>query len=108
MRIIFGKPDGGTFLFNIIALNILNNFSTHTNRSSMKLIPVRSYDDYITANIILGRLKGEDINCFLQDENTVTTIPFLSNITGGIKLLVPEQEAKRAIELLESFENNPA
>ena len=74
----------------------------------MKLIAVRSYDDYISANIILGRLKEEDINCFLQDENTVTTIPFLSNITGGIKLLVPEQEVNRAIALLKMFENNPA
>ena len=72
----------------------------------MKLIVVRSYDDYITANIIMGRLKEENINCYLQDENSVTTMPFLSNITGGIKLMVPEAEAARAIELLDSFEKD--
>lgn len=72
----------------------------------MKLIAVRSYDDYISAHIIMGRLKEEYINCYLQDENSVTTIPFLSNITGGIKLMVPEPQAERALELLEQFEQD--
>jgi len=72
----------------------------------MKLIAVRSYDDYISAHIIMGRLKEEYINCYLQDENSVTTIPFLSNITGGIKLMVPEPQAERALELLQQFEQD--
>lgn len=70
----------------------------------MKFIPVRSYDDYISAHIIMGRLKEEFITCYLQDENTVTTTPFLSNISGGIKLMVPEPEVERALELLSEFE----
>ena len=72
----------------------------------MKLVTVRSYNDYISANIILGRLKDENITCYLQDENSVTTIPFLSNISGGIKLMVPEAEVVPALELLESFEKH--
>jgi hypothetical protein len=70
----------------------------------MKFKVVRSFDDYISAHIIMGRLKEEYINCHLQDEHTVTTSPFLSNITGGIKLMVPESQAERAIELLQEFE----
>jgi len=73
----------------------------------MKFIAVRSYDDYISAHISMGRLKEEDIVCHLQDEHIVTTAPFLSNITGGIKLMVPEQQAERALELLKEQENNP-
>lgn len=73
----------------------------------MKFIVVRSYDDYISAHIIMGRLKEEDIVCHLQDEHTVTTAPFLSNISGGIKLMVAEPQAERALGLLEEFENNP-
>ena len=70
----------------------------------MRFIAVRSYDNYISAHIILGRLKEEYINCFLQDEYSVTIDPFLSNAIGGIKLMVAESQAERAIELLDSFE----
>lgn len=70
----------------------------------MKLVTVRSYDDYITAHIIMGRLQDESINCYLQDEHSVTIGPFLSNTIGGIKLMVPEQQAERALALLKEFE----
>jgi len=70
----------------------------------MKLITVRSYDDYISAHIIMGRLSEENINCFLKDEHSVTIGPFLSNMIGGIKLMVPEPQVERALELLNEFE----
>ena len=70
----------------------------------MKLIAVRSYDDYISAHLMMGRLKEESITCFLKDEHSVTIGPFLSNIIGGIKLMVPESEFERALELLNQFE----
>ena len=70
----------------------------------MKLIAVRSYDDYISAHLMMGRLKEESITCFLKDEHSVTIGPFLSNIIGGIKLMVPESEFEKALELLNQFE----
>lgn len=70
----------------------------------MKLIAIRSYDDYISAHLMLGRLKEESITCFLKDEHSVTIGPFLSNIIGGIKLMVPESEFEKALELLNQFE----
>ena len=71
----------------------------------MKIVAVRSYDNYISAHIMMGRLKEEYINCWLQNENSVTLDPFLSNAIGGIKLMVTETQAARALELLASFEN---
>lgn len=71
----------------------------------MKIVAVRSYDNYISAHIMMGRLKEEYINCWLQNENSVTLDPFLSNAIGGIKLMVPEAQVTRALELLDSFEN---
>jgi len=70
----------------------------------MKLITVRSYNDYISAHIIMGRLNEENITCYLQDEHSVTIGPFLSNVIGGIKLMVPEPQVERALELLNEFE----
>jgi len=63
-------------------------------------IILMTFDNYISAHIIMGRLKEEFINCYLQDENTVTIDPLLSNAIGGIKLMVAEQQAERAMEIL--------
>ena len=71
----------------------------------MKLVVVRTFDDYISAHLVMGRLKEEDIVCYLQDEHTITTAPFLSPISGGIKLMVPEVQSARALELLTQWEN---
>ena len=71
----------------------------------MKLVTVKKFDDYISAYLVLGRLKEENIVCHLQDEYTITTAPFLSTISGGIKLMVPEIQEKRAVELLTQWKN---
>lgn len=68
----------------------------------MKFVLLRSFDNYIPAHIALGRLKEEYINCYLQDEYSVTIDPFLSNAIGGIKLMVSENQLERAREILES------
>ena len=68
----------------------------------MGFILLCSFDNYIPAHIALGRLKEEFINCYLQDEYSVTIDPFLSNAIGGIKLMVAETQAERAREILSS------
>ena len=42
----------------------------------MNFVPVISFNDYIDANILLGRLQSEGINCWLKDENSATITPF--------------------------------
>lgn len=72
----------------------------------MNFVILHLYTDYIEANIILGRLQSEGINCWLQDETTATVAPFLLTYAGGIKLMVAESQAERASELLKLFKNN--
>jgi Putative prokaryotic signal transducing protein len=66
----------------------------------VSFIAISSYDNYIPAHIALGRLTDQYINCHLQDEYTVTIDPLLSNAIGGIKLMVAETQAERALEIL--------
>ncbi|MGK2864734.1 MAG: DUF2007 domain-containing protein [Chitinophagaceae bacterium] len=66
----------------------------------MKFVLLLSFDNYIPAHIAMGRLKEDFINCYLQDEYSVTIDPFLSNAIGGIKLMVAETQAERAKEIL--------
>ncbi|HMG67468.1 MAG TPA: DUF2007 domain-containing protein [Chitinophagaceae bacterium] len=69
----------------------------------MNFIILQTYNNYIDANIIMGRLQEEGISCWLKDENTVTIDPILTNAIGGIKLMVPESQAERAFDLLKQF-----
>ena len=70
----------------------------------MKFIPLQSYDNYVDAHIIMGRLKENDVNCWLKDENSATIAPFLTLVTGGIKLMVAESQVERALEILNERE----
>ena len=63
-----------------------------------------SFDNYIPAHIAMGKLQDEYINCYLQDENSVTIDPFLSNAIGGIKLMVAEAQIERAKEILKNYD----
>ena len=69
----------------------------------MNFVVLQVYANYIDANIIMGRLEEDGINCWLKDENTVTIDPILTNAVGGIKLMVPEVQAERAVELLRQY-----
>lgn len=70
----------------------------------MNYIQLRSFDNYINANIQLGMLQDKGINCHLIDEYIITLDPLLSPAIGGMKLMVYETQAQRAKELLEAVE----
>ena len=72
--------------------------------SATTFVPLRTFDNYVEANIVLGMLMAANINCHLKDENTVTIDPLLSPALGGIKLMVHYQQLERAWELLEEAE----
>ncbi|MES1221897.1 MAG: DUF2007 domain-containing protein [Bacteroidota bacterium] len=72
----------------------------------MNFVQIRSFDNYVSANILLSLLQDEGINCYLKDEYTVTIDPFLNNAIGGIKLMVYEMQAERAEAVLENADKN--
>lgn len=69
----------------------------------MTFVTVASFDNYIEANIILGKLQNEGLDAFLRDEYTVTIDPILTNAIGGIKLTVMEKDVQEARRLLAAF-----
>jgi hypothetical protein len=52
------------------------------------------------AYIVKGLLESEGIDAFLKDEMTTQVFNFYSNAIGGVKLLVPEEQADKAREIL--------
>lgn len=66
-----------------------------------QFLAIRSYGNYINANLELGVLQQNGMHCYLQDEHTLTIDPLLIPALGGIKLMVLEADANAALRLLE-------
>lgn len=63
-------------------------------------IVINVYNNYVEAHIAKGVLEEEGIESWLKDENTVTIDPILTNAVGGIKLMVENAQAQRAVDIL--------
>jgi Putative prokaryotic signal transducing protein len=76
----------------------------------MEIVVLQSYVNYVEAHIAKGVLEERGIVCWLNDENTVTIDPILTNAVGGIKLMVEKDAAPEAWKILEDLkkENRPA
>ena len=70
----------------------------------MDFIELRSFDNYIEANIVLNMLRHQNITCHLKDENIITIDPLLSPALGGMKLMVHHDHVERAWDLMEEAE----
>ena len=70
----------------------------------MEFVPLRSFDNYIEANIVLNMLQHYNITCHLKDENIITIDPLLSPALGGMKLMVHEAHVDRAWDLMDRAE----
>lgn len=67
-------------------------------------VELRSFDNYIEANIVMNMLQHNNINCHLQDENIITIDPLLSPALGGMKLMVHHSHVERAWDLIKHAE----
>lgn len=70
----------------------------------MNFKQIASYDNYMLANMTLGLLQENFINCHLKDEHIVTIDPLLNPAVGGIKLMVAEEQFERAQSLIATAE----
>ena len=71
----------------------------------MDIVVIKTFDEYVSAHIAMGRLKEDGIESWLKDEYTITVDPILTNALGGIKLMVVREDAERAIEILRRVVN---
>ena len=69
----------------------------------METVTLKTFDNYFSANIILGRLQQAGVHCYLKDEYTVTIDPILCNAIGGIKLVVKTEDAAAVNKLLDAY-----
>jgi hypothetical protein len=66
-------------------------------------ILVESYPTTVEAKLAQAKLAEAGIHSFLENSEMVQMHWLLSTAVGGVKLFVPEEEAERAIALLEEL-----
>ena len=64
------------------------------------LVVLRAFRDVPEALLAKGRLEASGIECFLADENMVRMDWFISNLLGGVKLLVQPADFSKASRIL--------
>ena len=65
------------------------------------LVPIRRFRDLPEAQLAKGSLESSGIECFLTDDNMVRMNWFVSNLLGGVKLLVNREDAEAAAAILD-------
>ena len=65
------------------------------------LVPIRRFRDLPEAQLAKGSLESSGIECFLTDDNMVRMDWFISNLLGGVKLLINREDAEAAAAILD-------
>jgi hypothetical protein len=70
------------------------------NSPDLKLVMVRQFRDLPEALLAKGSLDSAGVESFLADDNMVRMDWFISNLIGGVKLLVREEDFDEAANIL--------
>jgi len=62
--------------------------------SSSDLVTVATFDDSVSASLVMNRLKHAGLPAVLSHENAVTWFWYLSNAIGGIVVQVNSRDRK--------------
>jgi len=73
----------------------------------MGLITFKTFDNSIDAHILKIKLESEGITCFLFDEHMVSVNPLYSQLIGGIKLKINEEDLIHAKNVVLELEQTP-
>jgi hypothetical protein len=65
------------------------------------VVSIRQFRDLPEALLAKGALDSAEIESFLVDDNMIRMDWFYSNLVGGIKLCVKQEDAEAALDLLE-------
>ena len=66
-----------------------------------ELVMVRRFRDLPEALLAKGSLESSGIECFMADDNMIRLDWFISNLVGGVKLLVSPEDVEASIAILD-------
>ena len=73
----------------------------------MALITFKTFDNSIDAHILKAKFESEGIPCYLFDEHIISVNPLYSQLVGGIKLKINEEDVIYAKNVLYEIQETP-
>lgn len=86
---------------NLLLHSSPESVNVHPEVEFQHLVPVRKFRDLPEALLAKGSLDSAGIECHLADDNMVRMDWFISNLLGGVKLLVKPEDVEAAAEILD-------
>ncbi len=74
-------------------------------KKDVNFVTVKSFMFPTEAYPLMAKLESEGIKCFLDNENTVSVLPFYSNAVGGVKLNIRDSDLKKAMVIINEMDN---
>lgn len=71
---------------------------------STNQVIIGTYPEATAAHLARVRLDAEGIEAWLVDENVASTYPFYTQVIGGVKLAVREEDALAAAGVIQGFD----
>ena len=68
---------------------------------------IKTFDDSFSVHLARVQLESEGIQCFIRDEHIVSVNPLFNFAVDGIKLEVSEEDAEKALEILQKIDQRP-
>jgi hypothetical protein len=65
-----------------------------------ELVEIASYWTTREAVVARAALEGQDVRCFMEDNQVVDMVPLVANAVGSVKILVAASDAERARTIL--------
>lgn len=79
----------------------------HPEWDPAKLATAATFYNLHEADVAVGLLESCGVECFLCDEHMHRVHPLATDITGGLRLQVMEQDLEVARELLKEYAPDP-
>jgi hypothetical protein len=84
-----------------LAINVTEGPTGEDVFEARDLVSIRRFRDLPEAQLAKGMLESAGIECFLTDDNMVRMDWFISNLLGGVKLAVNQEDAEAANAILD-------
>ncbi len=71
-----------------------------------RIVTLRNYETMVDAMFDQELLKENNILCSINGEDSVELMPMFGEINDGLRIVVLEKDHKKAIQVLEEYQNS--
>ena len=73
-----------------------------------KLVTFKNYDSMVDAMFEQELLKENDIDCSINNEDSVDLLPMFGELNDGLRIVVLEKDLEKARKVIEDYYNQLA